>query len=97
MINGMVTVNLFATYRLEAGVKSFQLEIPDDPIVGKVILAILEKYPILKQHWVTHGDELYSYVIVIFNGRDINNLPDKLNTLVRDGDQLGFFPPMAGG
>jgi MoaD family protein len=93
----MITVNLFATYRLEAGVKTFQLDVPEGTTTGKAILNILEEYPVLKKHWLSNEGELFSHVIVVLNGHDIYTQPDKLDTPLLDGDQLGFFPPMAGG
>jgi MoaD family protein len=93
----MVTVNLFATYRLEVGLKTFQLDVPPKITAGKAILAILEKYPVLNKHWLTNKGELFPHVIVVLNGHDIYTQPDKLNTQLKANDQLGFFPPMAGG
>lgn len=36
-------------------------------------------------------------VAVIVNGRSYHNLPNKLETLLKDGDEVAIFPPMAGG
>ncbi|UCD99818.1 MAG: MoaD family protein [Chloroflexota bacterium] len=36
-------------------------------------------------------------VAVIINGRSYHNLPDKLETHLKDGDEVAIFPPMAGG
>jgi MoaD family protein len=93
----MVTVNFFATYRLEAGVKSFQLDIPAGTTVANGITRILEKYPILRKHWIGSEGELFAHVIVIYNGYDIYTQVKVLDTLLQDGDVLGFFPSMAGG
>ena len=40
---------------------------------------------------------LGEHVAVIVNGRSYHNLPDKLETLLKDGDEVAIFPPMAGG
>jgi molybdopterin converting factor small subunit len=37
------------------------------------------------------------YVAVMLNGRHYNHLPDRLNTIMRDQDQVSVFPPGAGG
>ncbi|MEI8131288.1 MAG: ubiquitin-like small modifier protein 1 [Leptolinea sp.] len=93
----MVTVNLFGTYRLEAGVKTFQLDVPARRTAGKAILEVLQNYPVLNKYWMTSAGELFPHVVVVLNGRDIYSLPDKLDTHLQVGDQLGFFPPLAGG
>lgn len=40
---------------------------------------------------------LGEHIAVIINGRSYHNLPDKLETLLKDGDEVAIFPPMAGG
>jgi MoaD family protein len=40
---------------------------------------------------------LSEHVAVIINGRSYLNLPGKLATLLKDGDEVAIFPPMAGG
>jgi molybdopterin synthase sulfur carrier subunit len=93
----MVTVNLFATYRLEAGVKTFQLDIPAGKTIASGIAAILEKFPVLKKHWIGSEGELFPHVVIVHNGYEIYSQIEGLNTQIQDGDELGFFPPMAGG
>ncbi len=34
---------------------------------------------------------------VLINGRHASHLPDGLDTMLRDGDQVAIFPPVAGG
>ena len=34
---------------------------------------------------------------VLINGRSYRNLPDGLETVLNDGDEVAIFPPMAGG
>ena len=40
---------------------------------------------------------LSEHVAVIINGRSYSNLPAKLETKLKDGDEVAIFPPMAGG
>jgi MoaD family protein len=42
-------------------------------------------------------NQLGEYVAVIINGRSYTNLPEKLDTQLKDGDEVAIFPPMAGG
>ena len=37
------------------------------------------------------------YIAIMLNGRHYNHLPDKLNTIMKDQDEVSIFPPGAGG
>ncbi len=37
------------------------------------------------------------YVAILVNGRHHTHLPDRLNTVLVDGDEVSIFPPIAGG
>jgi molybdopterin synthase sulfur carrier subunit len=93
----MVTINLFATYRLETGTKSFQLNNPRGMTIAGGIKAVLEKYPVLKKHWINSDGELFPHVVIIHNGIELSRLDNGLETNIQDGDELGFFPPLSGG
>lgn len=43
------------------------------------------------------GRELSNQVLLLVNGRQISNLPQKLDTPLEEGDELAIFPPIAGG
>jgi molybdopterin synthase sulfur carrier subunit len=36
-------------------------------------------------------------LVILVNGRHTSHLPDGLDTVLRDGDQVAIFPPVAGG
>jgi molybdopterin converting factor small subunit len=52
-----------------------------------------------------HGSALYDeqtskigrYVAIMLNGLHYNQLPEKLNTVLQDQDEIAIFPPGAGG
>ena len=41
--------------------------------------------------------EINDHMAILVNGRHYKNLPEKLRTLLEDGDNVAIFPPMAGG
>lgn len=93
----MITVNLFGVFRVEAGIKSFDLELEEGLTTGKVILKIVGLYPVLHKFWVTEDGDLSEHVLVVLNGLDIHAHPDGLRTIIQNGDRLDFFSPLAGG
>ena len=43
----------------------------------------------------THA--LSRHIRILINGRHYTHLPDRLNTQLREGDEVCLFPPVAGG
>jgi sulfur-carrier protein len=90
-------INLYATFRLHAGVRRFDLDLPDGVTLKQAIEAIVEQYPVLHNHWLDEYGNLYAHVHAFINGVDAGTLPDGLNTPLKPADVLDFFPPVAGG
>lgn len=93
----MVKINLYATFRLIAGIKYFELDLPPGVPVLSAIHQIVERYPVLRPHWLNEAGELHAHVHVFVNGHDIQTLPAGLDTRLQADDTLDFFPPVAGG
>jgi MoaD family protein len=90
-------INLYATFRLQAGVRRFELDMPEGTTLEKAIDAIVEQYPILQQHWIDSDGGLYAHVHAFINGSEAGTLPLGLKTPLNPTDVLDFFPPVAGG
>ena len=93
----IIHVTLIATFRLVAGVKSFDLDLSSGFTLLQAVRCIVERYPALRSHWVDDTGELHAHVHVFYNGEDAANLPQGLAVIVQPGDTLDFFPPVAGG
>jgi MoaD family protein len=90
-------INLYATFRLQAGVRCFELDLTEGATLQHAIEAIVTRYPVLRQHWLDGEGELYGHVHAFINGHDAGTLPLGLNTPLQPADVLDFFPPVAGG
>jgi sulfur-carrier protein len=93
----VIHVNLFATFRLIAKIKSFDLELPPGESIFRAVRQIIRLHPALRPHWLDSSGGLHAHVHVLLNGEDVSLLPEGLNTPLQPGDTLDFFPPVAGG
>lgn len=89
--------NLYATFRLLAGGKTYHLDLSDGVTVRQVVDALIQERPVLRPHWLDDQDEIYAHVHIFVNGKDVQNMPDGVNTPLKAEDVLDFFPPVGGG
>jgi molybdopterin synthase sulfur carrier subunit len=97
MISAVMKANLYATFRLLAGARSIELDLPAGSSAQDAIYALLKRLPMLAPHWLDENGELHAHVHVFLNGADIQTLPGGLQTRLAPTDTLDFFPPVAGG
>lgn len=90
-------VNLYATFRLIAGARSLELDMPEGVTVRQAVDEILVRLPDLRPHWVNAQNEIHAHVHGFVNGKDVSTLPQGWDTRLQKGDVLDFFPPVAGG
>lgn len=90
-------VNLYATFRLIAGARSLELNLPEGTTVRQAVDEILARLPDLRPHWVNAQNEIHAHVHGFVNGKDVSTLPQGWETPLQSGDVLDFFPPVAGG
>ncbi len=90
-------VNLYATFRLHAGVKTVPLDLPVGSRVMDAVRAVAGQYPALRADWLDEQGELHAHVHIFIDGEDVINLPQGLETPLAADAVLDFFPPVAGG
>jgi len=89
-----VKVKLFATLRESTGVSQLDLELTGSK-VADVIYTLVDMYPQLSSMLDSNG-KLKKFYKVFLNGRDIDHIKG-LDSLIKEGDVLAIFPPVAGG
>ena len=80
----MVTTLFFATLRDRAGVKSIQMEIPNQTMVADFKTILTEKYPELA--------ELMSHTLVSINHEYVFD-----EAIIPNNAEIALFPPVSGG
>ncbi len=92
-----MNINLYATFRLRAGVKTIALDLPDGSSLRQVIDCIVTRYPLLRKDWLDEAGELYAHVHIFINGKEVTGLTGELDTRMQNSDEIDFLPPVAGG
>lgn len=90
-------VNLFATFRLIAGLKTFEIHLPPGSQVMDAVREIVRLHPTLSPHWLDQDGSLHAHVHVFVDGNEVPTLPEGFETVLTPHHVLDFFPPVAGG
>lgn len=91
-----IRVKFLATLYDLTGVLKTEIEVPDGVTIRKLVDILDEKYPKLRSELLQEGGQLRSMYNVLVNGRAVEWLRG-LDTELRDGDEVVFIPPAAGG
>jgi len=86
---------LASLYELTGMLKT-EVEVPDGLTVRGLIDVLTEKYARLREELLDEGGNLKPMYNILVNGRAIEWLGG-LDTLLKDGDEVVFIPPAAGG
>jgi molybdopterin converting factor small subunit len=77
--------------------KEVELPVPAPTKLDAVLHAAAQRKPKLEPELWDEQGNLRDMIKVLVNGRQCEYLPDKLDTLVTDKDELDVFPPVGGG
>ncbi len=89
-----VSVRLPTVLRPHAGGKS--VVEAEGASVGAVVTELVTRFPGLSGHLTDDAGQLQRFVNVYVNDEDIRYL-DKLDTPVKEGDEVAILPAVAGG
>jgi molybdopterin synthase sulfur carrier subunit len=89
--------NLYATFRLLAGIKTLSIDLPEGTTVRQAVHAVVREHPVLRPHWLDDTGDLHAHVHVFVNGQDVQSIPEGLDTALQPDAVLDFFPPVGGG
>ncbi|ABP50411.1 molybdopterin synthase subunit MoaD [Pyrobaculum arsenaticum DSM 13514] len=89
-------VKFLATLYDLTGVLKTEVEVPDGITVGRLVDLLNEKFPKLRAEILDEGGKLKPMYNILVNGRSVDWLKG-LDTELKDGDEVVFIPPAAGG
>jgi MoaD family protein len=94
-----ITIRSFLTMRdVLGGQSALELE------VGSItLIELLHKLsdmfgePFSQMVFDKTGKDLNQHIRILINGRHYSHIPQKLNTLLQESDEISLFPPIMGG
>jgi molybdopterin synthase sulfur carrier subunit len=89
-------VKFLASLSELTGVLKTEVEVPDGVTVRKLIDILTERYGKLREELLDEKGDLRPMYNILVNGRAIEWLSG-LETQLKDGDEVVFIPPAAGG
>ena len=90
-------VNFFATLRQVTGQKTVEFDLPDGVTAQGVLDAVLVQYPAMIGMLADDDGQLLGHCHMFINGRGVTYLLDQMDSPVRQGDVVNFFPAVGGG
>ena len=91
-----IEVKFYSLFRLNLKTAGVEYEIDGPITLQKLINKLDEEFDNYFSEKLLDAGEIKPGSIILLNGKNILHL-NKLNTKIKDGDQITLFPPSAGG
>jgi len=90
-------IKFFATLRDIAGSKFVDIPLEYGVSAQEVLDAIIAQFPAMEKELLHEDGRLYGHVHFFINGRDVQFLPEDLETKIMPEDVITVFPAVGGG
>ena len=92
-----VKIKGYLTYKASIGEQFLDLDDKREITLRELLARLSEKHTLGDSPYRVETGTAGGRTVVLVNGRNPLHLPDQLDTLLKDGDEVAIFPPMAGG
>ena len=92
-----VKIKGYLTYKASIGEQFLDLGEKEKMTLRELLVRMSQKYKLGDLLFRAKVGTVDNRTIVLVNGRHHLHLPDQLDTIIKDGDEVAIFPPLAGG
>jgi molybdopterin converting factor small subunit len=92
-----VKIKGYLTYKASIGEQFLDLGDKDKITLRELLVRLSDKHKLEDSFYRAEAGIIDARTIILVNGRHALHLPDRLDTLLKDGDEIAIFPPLAGG
>ena len=90
-------VKFYAALRQIVGGKTVEVEFLEGMTLRQLVQGLTARFPRLNAELFDETGNLYGHVHLFVNGRDVTFLPDKMDTRLKQADEVSIFPAVGGG
>lgn len=93
-----VKISAILTIKEVLGQGSLEFSVPKGSSIHDTLLSMSKKWGKKLESLIFNSDgSLLPYIRVMVNGRDLEFLENKIDTILTEGDEILILPPVAGG
>jgi molybdopterin converting factor small subunit len=92
-----VKIKGYLTYKASLGEQFLDLGDKDKLTLRELLVRLSQKHKLGDSLYRNNAGTVNDRTIILINGRHHLHLPDQLDTIIKDGDEVAIFPPLAGG
>ena len=92
-----VKIKGYLTYKTSIGEQFLILGDMDKMTLRELLVRLSHEHELGDLLYRTKTGTVDGRTVVLVNGRHHSHLPEQLDTILRDGDEVAIFPPLAGG
>lgn len=92
-----VKIKGYLTYKASIGEQFLDLGDKGKITLRELLVRLSDKHKLEDSFYRAEAGTVDDRTIILVNGRHHLHLPDRLDTILMDGDEIAIFPPLAGG
>lgn len=92
-----IKIKGYLTFKSLIGEQFLHLDDQKKVTLRELLADLSNQYELGDSLYQTRAGTVNAGTVVLVNGRHHSHLPDRLDTILQDGDEVSIFPPLVGG